>query len=428
MSGQAESTDPKKRRMSGRFLLTEAAGSLGDLGTFIPLTVGMVQIAGLDAASIFVFAGLMNVVTGAVFGIPIAVQPMKAIAALAIAGLMTAGQVGVAGLTVGCIVLFLAATGLIGRLARAVPRPVICGLQMAVAVRLAHVAVSMAVHADSAEGAIRPLWGMDGLVVVGAVIAATLMFRRRIAWVALGLIALGLVVAGFKMAGALPAAEVALWKPRWIFAEGETLPGLWIGGLPQLPMTLLNSVLAVAALAGHHYPERRESATATKIAVSVGLMNLVSCPFGGMPVCHGSGGLAAQHRFGARSGVSMVMLGVAKLVIGLFFGAAVVAWLTAFPSSVLSVFLLIAAAGLAGASRCWQARDSLVTACIMVAVHIAVSPLTRGALLAGFVVGWVAYAVLHRALPGACTHDGDRDRTRGNSPGEDEPCTHENPI
>jgi len=73
---------------------------------------------------------------------------------------------------------------------------------------------------------------------------------------------------------------------------------------------------------------------------------------------------------------------------------------------------LIAAAGLAGASRCWQARDSLVTACVMVAVHIAVSPLTRGALLAGFVVGWVGYALLHRAPAGGRAPEGDGDGSR----------------
>lgn len=74
-----------------RFVLSEAAGGLGDLGTFVPIVVGMVQLVGLDAATVLVFAGLMNILSGLVFGIPIAVQPMKAICALAIAVLAAWG-------------------------------------------------------------------------------------------------------------------------------------------------------------------------------------------------------------------------------------------------------------------------------------------------------------------------------------------------
>lgn len=398
MSGLSESTDRIRRRISGGFLLREAAGSLGDLGTFIPLTVGMVQFANMDAASILVFAGVMNIVTGVVFRIPIAVQPMKAVAALAIAGVMSAGQVGMAGFAVGCIVLFLAATGLIGRLARAVPDPVVRGLQTVVAFQLARGAARIALAGDGTE-AIRSLWGIDGLIAMGAIIAATIILRRRIAWVALGLVVLGLVGAGLKVAATSSTLGFTLWHPRWAFSQLEALRGVWIGGLPQLPMTLLNSVLAVAAVAAHLYPEKRETVTSTKMAVSVGLMNLVACPLGGMPMCHGSGGLAAQHRFGARSGVSMVMLGAVKLVIGLVFGTGALAWLVAFPSSVLSVFLFMAAASLAGAGRCWSARDSLVTACIMVAVLLAVAPFSQGALPAGFAAGWLAYELLRRGRP-----------------------------
>ena len=74
------------RKASARFWLREASGALGDFGTFVPLAVGMVVMAGLDAGTLLVTAGLANIWGGLAFGIPIAAQPMKAICALAIAG------------------------------------------------------------------------------------------------------------------------------------------------------------------------------------------------------------------------------------------------------------------------------------------------------------------------------------------------------
>jgi len=124
-------------RLSGRFLLTESVGALGDLGTFIPIVVGLVQIVGLDAATVLVLAGLMNVVTGLFFRIPIAVQPMKAIAAPALGGALTAGQVTVAGLSAGILLLLMGLTGLITWLAGAaglahLEGPVVFGIVLAV--------------------------------------------------------------------------------------------------------------------------------------------------------------------------------------------------------------------------------------------------------------------------------------------------------
>jgi hypothetical protein len=103
----------------------------------------------------------------------------------------------------------------------------------------------------------------------------------------------------------------------------------------------------------------------------------------------------------------MVMLGFAKLMVGLLFGATALAWMWAFPTSVLGVFLVIAGLGLADASCCWGTQRSLITACVMVVVHLA-----SGLLLLGFVAGWAAYALL--PWPGTRPHaaSGFSDRAR----------------
>jgi MFS superfamily sulfate permease-like transporter len=156
-------------------------------------------------------------------------------------------------------------------------------------------------------------------------------------------------------------------------------------------LTLLNSVFAVSFLANRLFPGNGTRSTPRKIAVSVGLMNLVACPFGGMPVCHGSGGLAAQHAFGARTGWSMIILGAVKLATGLWFGALALAWMQAFPHTVLGVFLLLAGVALARASRFWHGRSIAVVAIVTAGVTFA----TR-ALPIGFAAGWVTHALICR--------------------------------
>ena len=382
------------RRFSGRFLLSEFTGSLGDLGTFVPITVGMVQIVGFDAGTVLLCTGVMCIVAGLVFRTPMAVQPMKAIGALAIAGAMTAAQASVAGLTVGLFVLMLGVTGFVARIDRIIPRPVLRGLQMVVALQLLWSGMRLALLVTPGAGAFRPLWGVDGLLIAAGGLAFIVLLRRRLEWAALCLVVVGLIAAYYKSPAILESGAVTFWRPTWAMLDTSSLSGIWLGGLPQIPLTLLNSVLAVSLLAGHLFPKKADRATPTKVAISVGLMNLPLFVLGGMPLCHGSGGLAAQHRFGARTGLAIIIRGVTLLAIGLLFGKVALVWMQAFPSSLLGVFLLIAGAGLASASRCWQSRPGLATACVMAAVHFA-----TGMLVLGFAAGWAACLLMRKLVP-----------------------------
>jgi hypothetical protein len=55
----------------------EVSGALGDLGTLLPLMIALALQGSINLSSTLVFSGLFNIVTGAVFGIPLPVQPMK---------------------------------------------------------------------------------------------------------------------------------------------------------------------------------------------------------------------------------------------------------------------------------------------------------------------------------------------------------------
>lgn len=389
---QAKVQPPRRlawfRTVSRRFPFGEATGALGDLGTFVPIVLALVTLAGMDAATILVFAGLANIATGLFFRIPIPVQPMKAIAALAIAGVMTAGDVSLAGIVVGTSMLILASVKLIKRLDRVIPHSVVSGIQLAVGVRLAVKGLQLGLF-DQAAQAIRPLWSPGSFAFLGAAGVMLLLPRSLRRWGTLGLILVGFVLAAVYQPALFGSLGVSVWRPQIIALDPSMAGAILRGAAAQIPLTILNSVLAVSLLVGRLFPEHAKRASSTKIAVSVGAMNLLACPFGAMPVCHGSGGLAGQYAFGARSGLSMVMLGIVKLLTGLLFGAVALAWMQAFPVTVLGIFLLLAAGALAQGSCFWQSKSAFVVATVTVGIYF-----ITGFLVAGFVGGWIVHVAL----------------------------------
>lgn len=163
--------------------------------------------------------------------------------------------------------------------------------------------------------------------------------------------------------------------------------GFLRGAIPQIPLSVLNSVIAVCKLSTDLFPEMDVSATG--VSVSVGLMNLVGCWFGAMPVCHGAGGLAGQYRFGGRSGASVVFLGLGKLLLGLVFGNYFVKILNKFPIGILGVLLLFAGIELAMASRDMNTKEESFVMLVCAAVS-----LTGSSAALGFVCGIVLFLLL----------------------------------
>ncbi len=364
-----------------RFNRAEAGGALGDLGTFIPLLVGMVNRCGLQLGPALFCAGLMNVVTGLVFCIPMPVQPMKAIAAVAIAEGMTESQIITAGLITAAVILLLAIIGVIGWLSKAIPKSVIRGLQVALGLGLLVKGLTMIVGTET-------LFGWDS-IAVGALCVALVLVLHRSARLpgALVVFVLGLLALMCLQPTVLGQTRMGMtWQMPILSNAGDWLTGLWEGAIPQIPLTLLNSVVAVCALSLDLFPDR--PAPPRRVGVSVALMNLICCPFGAMPMCHGAGGLAAHYRFGARTGGSVIMLGMAMMTLAVLFGGSLFVWLQHYPQSVLGVLLLFSGAELALMGRDQKSPANffvmMLTAGVCIVVNTAI----------GFVVGWVIGALL----------------------------------
>ncbi|KAF5630629.1 sulfate transporter [Fusarium tjaetaba] len=338
----------------------EISGSLGDLGTLLPLMIALAAQGSIDLGSTLVFTGLFNILTGVFYGIPLPVQPMKAIASAAIQNGSPMGVVTAAGQWVGAAVLIMSVTGVLKGVVRVVPLPVVKGIQLG---------AGLSLILGAGSSLLQPLhWGRPALDNrVWALIAfLVLIGTQKLSRFPYALIffILALLFAFVQVAishESLPWLYV--WHPRFVMphwvGKGDS-PALWMA-IGQLPLTTLNSIIAVSALSQDLLPEL-PTPSVTSIGISVALMNLSSTWFGSMPVCHGAGGLAAQYRFGARSGSSIMVLGAFKLVLGLMFGETLVDLLKHYPKSLLGIMVIAAGLELAkvgnslnqGASDLWN--------------------------------------------------------------------------
>lgn len=340
--------------------LSELSGSLGDLGTLLPLLIGLTLTNSINLRSTLVFTGLANILTGLIFRIPLPVQPMKAIAAVAIARRFTVDETVSAGLFVAGCVGLAAGTGVLGWAGRVVPVPVVKGIQVGAGLSLV-ISAGGPLLLGSLAWTGQSWWGESMLWAVGAFVlllvttaTARTGSRPRFPY-ALLVFAVGLVFALTSIYGVSSSSApyvFGFWRPRVLVPDRTAfLTGTLSAGLGQLPLTTLNSIIAVAHLSADLLPSSPIPST-TSLGFSVAAMNLAGAWFGAMPVCHGAGGLAAQHRFGARSGASVVMLGLGKLALGLAINEQwLVTCLRKFPPGLLGVMVLAAGVELARAGQ-----------------------------------------------------------------------------
>ncbi|WP_375415964.1 putative sulfate/molybdate transporter [uncultured Hymenobacter sp.] len=371
-----------------KFDRNELAGAFGDLGTDLPLLIGVIAASGMDSAGVLILFGLMQVFSGLWYGLPMPVQPLKAFAALVIAQHIPGRIIFGGGLAIGLIMLVLSLTGLIAGLARLVPKAVVRGIQLGLALQLSTLALTKYVPAD----------GLPGYALAAAAFGLTLVLLGNRRWPA-ALLVVGLGVAyalTFKLNLATAQAAFGLRLPPF---HAPNLPDILTGALllalPQIPLSLGNSILATEQIARDYFPER--GLTVGKISLTYALMNLVSPFLGGFPVCHGSGGMAGHYAFGARTGGSVLLYGGLFLTLGLFFSAGFAQIVQLFPLPVLGVLLLFEAVTLAGLLRdIASERADLLLAAL---VGLLCAGLPYGYLV-GLLVGTSAYYARRRGWVG----------------------------
>ena len=363
-----------------RFDRNEVAGAFGDIGTDLPLIVGMILAAGLHSASVLVMFGLMQYMTAIRYRMPMPVQPLKAVAVLVITQKIAPEILYGGGLAIGIVMLVLAFSGGIGWLAKVVPKAVVRGLQLGLGIQLAMLALKDYVQADGARGYV--------LAALGAAIIIALFGNRRFP-PAIPVILLGVIYAfAFKLSGADFSDSIgfSLPQPRSVGVD-DIVSGFILLALPQIPLSLGNSILATRQVAEDLFPEHE--ITVRKLSYTYALMNLVNPFFGGVPTCHGSGGLVGHYTFGARTGGSIMIYGSIFLVLGLFFASGFQQLVQIFPLPILGVLLFFEAAALIAMIRDQSSEPRSLLLVVIVGLIAAGLPY-------GYAIGLVVGVLLSR--------------------------------
>ena len=337
----------------------ELAGAMGDFGTLLPLAAGYIAVCGLDPAGFLVMMGLVNVALGLIYRLPMPLEPKKVVAVVAIAQRWSPARIYTTGLALGIIWLVLSLSGLIERLVALIPPGIVRGIQLALGVTLALASLRMI-----------STWWVLGLVAIG--IALLLRENRHLpAAIALVLLGLGII---FWQGHAGEVFRFGFRLPPLTWPQpGLVMPGLVGAGLAQIPLTLTNATIATAALIRDYFPDR--AVPERKLVLNMGVMNVAASFFGGMPMCHGAGGLAGQYYFGARTGGASILEGIIEIGMGLFLADSLLGLFRVFPEAILGAMMVLVAWQLA--RRVIELRGerlilALATGALSVATNMAI--------------------------------------------------------
>ncbi len=354
------------------FNLRELAGSMGDFGTLFPLAIGYMVICGLNPAGLLIMMGLANIVTGLLYRLPMPIEPMKLLAVVAIAQQWSPSMVYASGFGMGVIWLLFGVTGLMGWVARVTPNSVIRGIQATLGVLLAVEAVKMI-----------STWWVLGIV---SILVVLVLRQNRYAPAAVVLMALGMVIMLIK--GQLHQAGFpsVVLPPLTGFRLGEIWQTLLFAGFAQIPLTATNAVIATSALIKIYWPEKPVSER--RLSLNMGIMNAILPFLGGMPLCHGAGGLAGQYYFGARTGGTNIIEGLIEISLGLFLATSIAGLLAVFPTAIIGAMMFLVGIELTKFAKDIRLNKDLIPMGATLSVSLATN------MAYGFLVGVSLYHVI----------------------------------
>ena len=387
MSEAHQAVDHVPRTSHNRFDRLEWAGAFGDLGTLIPFLVAYISLLHVDPFGMVFAFGVAMIAAGAYYKTPFPVQPMKAIGAVATTQaaqtiVITPGAVYAAGFVTGAIWLLLGISGVARRITQWVSRPITVGIVLGLGFSFMLQGIKMI-----SEG-----WLLGAIALAGTL----LLLSNRIIPVMFLLLLFGAAVAVVQepaLIQRLAAIKVELHYPSLYFSEigwDELAIGTLFLALPQVPLTLGNALIAITDENNRLFPERTVSEK--QVAISTGIINLFAPAIGGVPMCHGAGGMAGHVRFGARTGGALVILGSVMILLALFFSGSIETIFKIFPVPVLGVILFLTGGQLAlgscdlGRTKNDRFVSLTVAACAMWNIGIA------------FVLGLALHHLLKRGL------------------------------
>ncbi len=367
----------------------DVAGAFGDIGILFPIAIALITLNHLNATSVFLAAGLAYIVGGWYFRVPMAVQPFKAVAAISLALGLSPQEIASAGLLIGVLLAVIAVTNLGGLLARLFTVPVVRGIQLGLGLLLLREGIRL-VFAKQAT-LLWNNWSLVGweLALVAAIILTLFIKSERFP--------AGLLLLGFGVAIGLCAYVAGLrnleWRPIPLTFIRLNAQELWrvlpLLVIPQFALTFGNSIVASENTARILYGDQANRVTIRGLAGSIAVMNVASAAILASPLCHGSGGITAHFKFGARTPKSNYVIGAVCLLLAAI-GAAAVAVLRLIPIAILGVFLIYV-----GVQHALYLRDIVKRLpFLLIAASVGVVALLTTNLMWGFLVGLVLQAII----------------------------------
>jgi len=356
---------------SFEFNLRELSGSMGDFGTLFPLSIGYIVVCSLNPAGFLVMMGIANIVTGLVYRLPMPIEPMKVLAVAAIAQHWSASMVYASGFAMGVIWLIFALTGVMGWVAKITPISVIRGIQVSLGVILAIEAIKM----------LSTWWTLGGI----SILIVLVLRQNRYAPAAIVLMILGLAImlinGKFQQVGHIGFCLPILTS----FHLEEIWQTLLLAGFAQIPLTATNAVIATSSLIKTYWPDNPVSEK--QLSLNMSIMNLIFPFFGGMPLCHGSGGLAGQYYFGARTGGTNIIEGVIEISMGLFMATSIASLFALFPTTIIGAMMFLVGIELTKFAKDIRLSKELIPMSVTIIVSL-VTNMAYG-FLSGLIVYWI---------------------------------------
>lgn len=318
MNGSMQYLTDKTKRF-----LWDVSGAFGDIGVLFPIAIALIARNGFDPSALFLMAGLFYIASACYFKITMPVQPLKAMSAIAIASGIGFEVINAAGIMIGVVLILIAATGLSIKIGALFPLSVIRGVQLGLGFML--VRSSLKIGAGDIAMAV-----IAGLFLI----ASITVIKKMPPLIPLLLIGFVVAIKGIKLSnlGPMPLTPA-------IPDMGTLWTGFTVLVIPQIALTFGNAVVAAESTAKLLYREKASRLNLKSIPLSMGIANVISGIMGGVPMCHGSGGLTAHCKFGATTKRSGYIIGFALVILALVFARSAFTLISAFPAGILAVLL-----------------------------------------------------------------------------------------
>ena len=303
-------------KLKNSFALPEWSASIADLGTLLPLAFALVAYNGFSISRLFFLFGIMYIVNGIFYKVPVSVQPLKAMSVIAISLELPADMLAGTAFFYGLLLLLLSLAGVVKYLQTIFTSAMVKGIQLGIGLIL----IEKAMHLVMDKGLFLSTQPDDlainlSLLIVLIPMISFFQLKKKIP-IALILMLLSIVV--FKIAGFAeyrgsqsPLLEFSMPSVS-LLADAFIL--LMI---PQLPLTLGNAMFAAADTCHSFWGRQAKRVTPTRLGISIGLGNLLIGLFGGFPMCHGAGGIAAHQQFGGKTGGTVIIMGLVLILFAL---------------------------------------------------------------------------------------------------------------